>query len=186
MRKAIVNSITDVMVRKGIIDSSDRELYCFGINQLFLFLINAGTSIAIGIMAGMVIESIVFSAAYIPLRKFAGGYHASTAGRCYLLSIILIVCALLIIKLINFSTTETVIILLVAIVIILTKAPVESINKPLSTAERAVFRKTTIKIMFLEVILVLVFSKTVMTITECIIVAVAFSALMLVLPNRQV
>lgn len=50
-------------------------------------LINLISTIVIGVIAGNVFESIAFLVFYIPLRSYAGGYHASTPRRCYFISI---------------------------------------------------------------------------------------------------
>ena len=47
---------------------------------------------AIGKQLGYkVFESIAFLVFYIPLRSYAGGYHASTPWRCYFISIVFII-----------------------------------------------------------------------------------------------
>lgn len=51
----------------------------------------------IGFTFGMVWQSVLFTAAYMTLRVYAGGYHAPTQLRCYILSFIMVVTALLLI-----------------------------------------------------------------------------------------
>lgn len=50
-------------------------------------LLNLISTIVIGVIASNVFESIAFFVFYIPLRSYAGGYHASTPRRCYFISI---------------------------------------------------------------------------------------------------
>ena len=92
----MVKSSVERLIRNGIIKESERELYYFGVNGLCLFLVNIATSVIIGILFGMLWQSLLFSAAYIPLRSYAGGYHAKTPGMCYILSTILIACVLMV------------------------------------------------------------------------------------------
>lgn len=87
MFKKTACKITQRLFEKGIISESDFDLYEYGFNMGITVLLNLISTIVIGVIAGNVFESIAFLVFYIPLRSYAGGYHASTPRRCYFISI---------------------------------------------------------------------------------------------------
>lgn len=84
----------------------------------------------------MVVESVIFYASFIAVRKFAGGYHDMTPLRWYLFSTITIFISLpLLQQLSNFSKTITCVFILsalVSIICIIVLSPLDSGNKPIS------------------------------------------------------
>ena len=118
--------------------------------QLKGSLISIGTTLLIGILFHAVWASICFAAAYIPLRSFAGGYHARTPAMCYLWSTLLTAGAVWLVKSALFDGIAMLIIVILADGILVMYAPVESENKPLSRIEKAQFRKKTVLILAAE------------------------------------
>lgn len=191
MRRRILESSVATLINKGIIDSSDRELYIFGINQLFLFVVNIITSIIIGIIYGMLLQSIVFSLAYIPLRRYAGGYHSKTPARCYVLSILLVLCALTVIKTISIDNIVLTICALIAAIVVFTKAPIESSNKPLNDNEKKVFALKARLVLAVEILLIVIFGilsievNFAAEIAVCGIIAICCSGFMILISILQ-
>jgi accessory gene regulator B len=64
------------MAQSEIISVEDNELYEYGLHQSFILLANIFTTILVGWIFNMMIESIIFLLAFVPLRSYAGGYHA--------------------------------------------------------------------------------------------------------------
>ena len=180
-----VESSLEFLIRKGIIDESERDLYRFGINGLYLFLANIATAVIIGAVLGMLQESLLFSAAYIPLRSYAGGYHAKTQARCYGLSVLLISGVLLMLKYVSFSVIAELIILAVSAAVIFVKAPVESVNKPLNVKEWRVFRLKARVILLTELAASVILMGVSQEIALCIIMAVGSSGMMLIAVRRK-
>lgn len=141
-------------VNQGIISDEEKGIYQFGLNQLFFFIVNMISSVAIGMITGMLAECLVFTLTYMLLRRYSGGYHARTSVRCYFLSVCLMIVVL---KIIDITISNEyyhivfVVLLLSGLVIIL-KAPIESENKPLNDAEYEKYRKKSSVIMAVEII----------------------------------
>lgn len=87
MFKKTACKITQRLCEKDIISERDFDLYEYGFNMGITVLLNLISTIVIGVIAGKVFESIAFLVFYIPLRSYAGGYHASTPRRCNFISI---------------------------------------------------------------------------------------------------
>ena len=77
--------------QSGIVKAEDSELYIYGINQILFAILNLSSALIIGVICGVFFEVAVFMAAYIPLRSFAGGVHAKTPLRCYIISVIILI-----------------------------------------------------------------------------------------------
>lgn len=186
MKGTLLEASVATLIRNGIIESSEEELYRFGMKQLFLSIVNIVTSLVIGAICGMLWQSILFSLAYIPLRRYAGGYHAKTPVRCYVLSVLLIISVLMFLKYVAFSKLAMAAILVLSALVIVLKAPVESANKPLNDAEQNTYKMKVRAILGLECLLTIALSTRFMYIATCITVAIGCSGLMLIIPNNDV
>lgn len=175
------NSV-EILIRNGIIEESEKEVYRFGISGLYRFLMNIITSIIIGALFGMLWQTILFSAAYIPLRRFAGGYHAKTPGRCYFLSCLLVVGVLMLLKHVAFSVTAVLILIVAASAIVFIKAPVASENKPLLDQEKVLYREKARRILLLEGIAAMALTFYSVDVASCPAVAIGCCALMVIVP----
>ena len=87
----------------GVIAEKDFEVCRYGIKQLCSVLLNLVTSLCIGAVLGMLWESVLFLVTYIPLRSYAGGFHAKTPLRCYWYSVGMLAAVLLCLRFLPFS-----------------------------------------------------------------------------------
>lgn len=125
------------------------ELYSFAIYIVFSELLHIATMLLIGLIFGLVAESIILYISFISIRKFAGGYHAKTPFRCYLFSIVTIVISLLTLK---FSFNAQIIglnymfisIALISLIVILFLSPLDNENKIINCKEKKVYKKISV------------------------------------------
>lgn len=172
----------DALVANGSAKKEDRELYAYGLREGAILILNIVTSLVIGLLMGMVWQTVIFTVTYSPLRSFAGGAHAKTHFRCYLLSILLIVVSLAVIKFSPHNITMIMLISLLSALVVYLLAPVEDKNKPLDEIEIKVYRKKSRLILLVEIIVFIVailvsFIQLAMTIS----VALGSLALMLII-----
>lgn len=174
--------LTNSLISNEIIDAEDKELYLYGFKQGFIILLNIFTTLLIGIAFEMIWQSIIFMISYIPLRSFAGGYHAKTQLRCYLFSTMLISAALWGIKQIPWTSFIGLIVSVVAGMIVFFLAPVEDSNKPLNPKEEVVNRKRTRIILIIEsIVAFILIDLGLENISACAFIAVITLAGMLIL-----
>ncbi|PWJ09868.1 accessory gene regulator B family protein [Ruminococcus flavefaciens] len=145
--------IADILEQQNKFAPEDKEVYRYGIQQGLNLTLNILTTIIIGVLCGMAYPSILFLVCYVPLRSFCGGYHAKTHFRCYIYSVIMITCILLVAKYTAFNIVLYEVLVLISLIIILLLAPVEDENKKLDIVEKRLFRKKAYIIAFLEVLL---------------------------------
>ena len=84
----------------GLVNDENREIYLFGSYQLLMLLINLISMISIGILFHQTAQCLLYMALFIPLRTYAGGYHACSSRKCYVYSTLCIIAAMLIIGMI--------------------------------------------------------------------------------------
>ena len=173
--------ISDLMVQSEIISVEDKDLYEYGLNQSFILLANIFTTILVGWIFNMMIESIIFLLAFVPLRSYAGGYHAKTPLRCYVLSVIMISITLLLIRMPVWGLLSVVFITTTATGVILVFAPVEDINKPLKQTEKKEYKRRINFILATLLGLVYLFWSIEHQISICIMSALVMGAVMVLL-----
>lgn len=135
------DTIARSFVAHGTI-SEDRFAVChYGIGQTFSILLNLVTTLCIGIAFGMIGESLLFLAAYIPLRSYAGGFHAATPMRCYWYSVGMQAAVLAILRFASVTLGVSVLIYTISGILLWCLAPTADRNKPLDELEKKVYRR---------------------------------------------
>lgn len=181
MKLNLSKRFAELMAKNEAIDESEKELYAFGLNYGLMTLLNVITTAFIGIVFGMLWQSLVFMASYIPLRVYAGGYHSKTPQRCYLTSILMIITAVLLIKHIEWTSVGSMIAVLLTGLCVYVLAPADNDNRSLAKVERKVFRKRARLIWLSEFALIIGFFAAGNLVTaKCMIVGSGMAALMLV------
>ena len=153
MFSSIAEKITMHLEANNAFKSEDRAIYQYGIQQGLSIMLNLSTALLLGIVTGMTWESIIFSAAYMLLRRYAGGFHAKTPARCYIYSSAMVLLALLGIKYVFDSILISICMFIVGSLIIFLFSPVEDKNKPLDAAEQLVYQKRTRFYLIVEIVL---------------------------------
>lgn len=180
------DTLTDSLISNNTIKADDREIYHYGIQQGMILILNTVTTLFIGIISGMIWQSIVFMFAYIPLRSYAGGFHAKTSVRCYFSSIVLMTVVLLVMRYVAFSMLIYGILMFISSIVILLLAPIENHNKPLDEIERKVYRKRAYGLWICECLLVVMaIMLNWKQLAVCFIWAIIVAALMLILGKLE-
>lgn len=146
------DTITKKLQENNSISSEQYEICRFGVQQGLTILLNAVTVIVIGAVMKELWQAILFMVLYAPLRSNAGGYHARTATRCYVYSILLMIAVLLAMKYLFIPIFICIIALAISCAVILIISPVEDANKPLEGVEQAIYKKRTYVVTVLEAI----------------------------------
>ncbi|MBQ6946053.1 MAG: accessory gene regulator B family protein [Ruminococcus sp.] len=149
----MAETITQKLEENNTIQSENREIYRYGFQQGFTILLNIVTIVIIGLLLKSLLQAFLFMMFYFPLRSYAGGFHAKTAVRCYVYSMVIIVLILLVIRFAPITNLIYTIITITSSVVILSLAPVQDHNKPLDQTERKVYRFRTLIVWGVEIIL---------------------------------
>lgn len=82
MLARLADGLSQRMVDNEAIREEEAALVSFGIVQGLRSLIEMILMVVTGILCGLFWQSMVILLAFIPLRVFAGGYHAKTPLQC--------------------------------------------------------------------------------------------------------
>lgn len=121
------------------VSDEDEECYQYGLELAFSTLFNLGWMFLISVVMGKTWAFLIYAAVYVPMRLYAGGYHAANHFRCILFSVLsFTVCMVL-----SFVPLEYIhaiaicaMISIVAFVGFSFMAPLESENKPITNKQR--------------------------------------------------
>lgn len=173
------------LISNHVVSDENEEIYVYGIKQFLDFLLNVVTSLAIGAVFHMAWQSLLFTIAYIPLRRYGGGYHAPSPRICYVLSLGLVAVSLMCVKLIAVNWQLFFIIIAISLILFFVKAPVESKNKPLDDKEKLAYRKYAHIIAILESSIagIFLFMEWLMA-CKCVLLAICMSALLLLFSDH--
>lgn len=148
----MVDRLVVKLIADGAIEEEDKEIYEYGFTQGITMIVNILCTILIGICMNMLAEDIIFMITYIPLRSYAGGFHAKTKFRCFIYSNLLVV---LVLGLIKFLAGYTYFMLVAGIIgagCVIFLAPVEDQNKPLDEKEVEVYGKKARRMLLLDIV----------------------------------
>lgn len=145
------------MEKQHLIQTDRRSIYKYGINQMLNMLLNTLTFLLVGLLFHKITETVIFTSAYIPLRIYAGGFHAKTPLRCWCISAIMIIAVMIIINYADNYVFVYDIFSLIAAGLILALSPIEDKNKPLDKVEKKIYKKRCIIVLFIEFLLLIVF-----------------------------
>lgn len=150
----IANHVVQNLLQANIIHQDDIEVYKFGIETFFSDVFNLITTAIIGILIGQFWECLLFQAIFISLRSFAGGYHASSELKCWVLSNAMVIGVLLLSRRLPmwFGVGVGLFLLLAAAGVILRLAPVENENNPLDSDEIRSYKRRVRIIVLISVL----------------------------------
>lgn len=141
MIQKINDKIINWLIREGSVDEEDREVYQYGIQGI----IENGITLMVIFLDMVILKSIVLGIVFILsfkyLRRYSGGYHADTYLKCFILSDISFICAIILVKYSVLSIEFYRICGAVSLGILYCLGPVESPNKPLTDKEKQIYYK---------------------------------------------
>lgn len=173
MISKLSNKVIECFFKPSDILDDERELYQYGFFILFSQILYLIITIIIGIILGLIFESIIFYIAFQFIRRYAGGYHASTETRCEIFSTLSILACIVVIKLSKTYDFQTVLLLITILsaVCIFVFCPLDTPEKPLSDKEFKYFRKVSWLILFVivaAIIISYVFKFQIVTVPCCL------------------
>lgn len=139
----LAKRFADRLLANGSISEDEQELYIYGFFMMLSSLMYLILACFLGCILGCVLESIVFYIAFQFIRRYAGGYHASTETRCEVMSTLSILACIVVIRLSKTYDFQFALLVVSAVsaVCIAVLCPLDTPEKPLSEKEFKYFRK---------------------------------------------
>lgn len=160
MLQVLSRNIIDVFILNNVISKKeDRDIYAYGMELILSSIINILSVLIISIFFGKFAEAVAFFLAFIPIRTYAGGYHARTHLGCFSLLMAVYSVVLILIFFIpdNLLYASAVGLSLVSVILTAKFAPIEDANKILTKEEKIKYRKISIAIVFTQIIFLIFF-----------------------------
>ncbi len=158
MLSKVSTKIVNLLIKNSTITEEDRNLYQYGffilISQMLYFTI----SMVFGFLFGVFIESIVFYCSFQLIRRYAGGFHASTETSCGIMTTISLLISVVLIRL-SLSVNLEIPFLIAAsfsAISICILCPLDTPEKQLSKSEANYYRKVTLCILLLMSVAVVI------------------------------
>lgn len=153
-----IEHLAEILMEKETNPNIDKEIIVYGLSSALEHAISIVTTIVLGALLGLLLESFIFLISFSCIRTYAGGYHCLKGINCYLLSIGVIAFVLAIIK---FVPTEymffiCIILLLISVPVLIKLSPVETPNKLLDEKERKFYGKKTSLNLSIECTIILI------------------------------
>lgn len=183
----IARKMSSFFIRYSVINKEDSELYDYCFEVLISTVINFLFIITASVILGTVYKTCFYLLGFIPLRRYAGGYHAKTHFRCFLTlagsySLFLAVLAIIPSSAITYIIP---IIQLFSFLAIWFWAPVGNKNNPISIKSKSIFQHKSRVAIFTDcfiLLIVMYFSKVY---ALCFSLGILTSALSLVVWRKH-
>lgn len=135
--------IVKCLLKQSGIKDDEQDLYQYGFFILLSQILYLIIACIIGILLGAFFESIIFYIAFQFIRRYAGGYHASTETRCEVMSTLSILVCLVVIRLSKTYDFQfaLLVVSIASAACIAVLCPLDTPEKPLSEKEFKYFRK---------------------------------------------
>lgn len=90
--------IANTLIKEKVIDLDELDLYIYGLETLFQYLLIAFLILTLGTINHFLLETIFFTICFLFLRRYAGGLHLKNDLFCILFSLLLIQLLIIIVK----------------------------------------------------------------------------------------
>jgi len=136
------DKISSFFVANSIIKNEDKEVYEYSLEILLSTIFNFIAVIFIAVFTKSILITLFYLLGFIPLRLIAGGFHATSHLKCFLVLMGSYTGYLLIVKFLPQSLVfySTIAATSITFILIFILAPVEDKNKPVSDDDKKSFR----------------------------------------------
>lgn len=148
--KHLVRSMVSTSISYGIFHEEDRELYEYSF-RIMLEQVSVGISILIiSLFYGVFFETVLYMVLFIPLRIYAGGYHAQTFKKCFFISVGAYFAYAGLVCFVVIPMSVIIILSIASSLIILALSPMANLNKPMDSFETFTFKKRVRQMLIIE------------------------------------
>ncbi len=156
--KGFSDSIASELGSQGIIQKEDVDKCRYGLEIMMSSLLDVLSILLFSIFVGNFLETVLLFAAFIPLRIYAGGYHANTKLRCYLVSVsmYIVFTATMFLLPREFYWVTSTFCTIFSLIMVYSAAPIIHHNKTVNEIEKEYYRKFSRTIALLETALIFI------------------------------
>lgn len=158
--KHISSSIANQLGEYGILQEEDIDKCRYGLEIFISSVLEVFSIMMLSIFSKNFVETLLFFGALIPLRIYAGGYHADTKLRCYIISLVVYGIFSLLLKTVsnNVYMTFNIAELLFTLTAVCVAAPVVHHRRNVNDIEIQNYKKISITICAIQSVIILICS----------------------------
>lgn len=181
MFEYLTEKIVLFLVMRRILDFDNWDVYAYSIEVILMNFVLLLSILGISILGNCLILFAGYILFYIPIRIFAGGYHAKDSSRCYLLSAGLYIILVCIYELLPelYTNRYAIITGIIAVSGLAIIAPHNNKKHPLAEYQYNRNRKIVYAILAIDVIAFMLCAKVESTMASCIIMYLTVCLVML-------
>lgn len=156
------NYIVTYLVDNHLVKKEEAPIYQYGFSILFLKITYWISFLIFGLFFDVFIETVIFLLMYSWIRVYAGGYHASSVSKCYIISLTTVIINGILCTYHEFFDNLIIdeLIFVASWIYVYIYCPVDNSNKRLDELEKKRFRKYShiILIIYLAALIFLLFN----------------------------
>lgn len=135
-------------------DNPNTDNYIYGIELFLSSFICSVLLLLIGIISNTFLESVIFIVCFSALRIFTGGYHAHSFLLCTVITLLNYFLIVFVYRWLLFYLSKTYVnlpVFIISLLIIILLAPVENPSNPFDQEQAFIFKKRSIIILLVEI-----------------------------------
>lgn len=141
MKKIIVNSLMNYILKYNNYDEAKKEELEYGIISIYLLVVKLIVILIISVILNLFKEVIIFMLLYIPIRAVSFGLHATKSWVCLIASTLMFVGLPLVSKYLILPLLIRSLIGIVATILMFKNSPADTENRPIINKNRRLFFK---------------------------------------------
>lgn len=148
----ISENISRILAEYNIIQKKDAAICTYGIVLFLTSVLEIGAILIISLFLGNFTETVVFLLGFLPIRIYAGGYHADTKLRCFLILVCVYIMftLLMMIDIVEIYKYAMIAVPVAVIMCVYLWAPLKHKNKSLNYKEKKKFRAISLTVSVIE------------------------------------
>lgn len=187
MFRYFAENITFILIKNKILDIENRDVYVYGIEAVLLNLILLLSLLGISIASKCLTFFIGFLLFFVPIRTFAGGYHAKHSETCFAMSVSVYTVGMIFFKCIPnlYRNVGAIILFALAIIILLIWSPLINANHPLADYQYKRNKRIAYGIIIIYIILFVIFVEKKYVIASSEIIFIVLVSVFLIVGKFQ-
>ena len=161
MFRYFAENITFVLIKNKVLNIEKRDKYMYAIEVILLNSILLLTFLGVSIVGKNLLLFVGFLLFFIPIRTFAGGYHAKHSEVCFGMSLGIYIVAMIIYNHFPnlYKNLYAVVLFTLAIIVLFIWSPLKNPNHPLTDCQYDRNRRIVFTIIIIYTVLFVFFSK---------------------------
>ncbi len=148
--KRYIDSYCRYLEKQKVISPEQFPVYTYGLELMTFSILNIMIVVGLSVVLNQGVSVFFFLLGFIPMRLFAGGFHAENHLNCSIVFAGIYVCSILVHSVVHSTVLGGLLLAEAALIYLL--APVESPNKQITDKRRALNRKKSAVIVLLNFI----------------------------------